>query len=293
MIKLKKPVSCIMKAAVALTALTSMNAWAGHAITEGKETKAIVEEETPWISGSLEAGYDSRLYYRGLWFADNTVSVAANFSIPLAENLTLGLGALYVSTAETPISVGPTGDLDYSELDLIASLTYDFKAFKLGLVYTSYHFFDTYSGETDFGSNGMGEYAVKHVNELGAVISTTVFGANIYGGFYYDFNIGGSYAEVGVDYPIKVTDWLSIIPSVKSGYGFDYYSNGAAENGGLSGGVTSGFTHVLFSASAPIAVNQTLTVTPYIAWNVSGRARQSNNTQDNELFGGAKISVAF
>lgn len=289
----KLPISGILKTALAITAITATNAFAGTQVTSGKEVKPVVEEEKPWITGTLDAGYDSRLYFRGLWFADHTVWTAANASFTLAENLTLGVGAYYVSTADTEIGVGPSGELDYSELDLFASLTYDFKAFKVGVVYTSYHFFDTYSGSTDFGSFGAGEYSVKHVNELGVVVSTSLWGANITGGFYYDFNIGGSYAELGVDYPIKVTDWLSIVPAVKTGYGWDYYSNGAPENGGLSGGVTSGFTHVLLSASAPITIAKNCTLTPYVSYNISGRARQSNNTIDNECFGGAKLSVSF
>jgi len=292
MMKSKKTTCSVIKAALAVTAFASMNAVAGTGIPD-KESKTIVAEEKPWISGSLEAGYDSRYYFRGLWFADNTTWAGLNLSIPIVENLTLGLGALYTSTVDTPIGIGQSGQLDYSELDLIASLTYDLKFMKLGLVYTNYQFFDSFSGRTDNGSFGLGEYAVKSVPEVGIVASTSIVGINMYSAWYYDLNIGGSYFEVGVDYPVKVTDWLTFVPSVRSGYGLDYYSNGAPENGGLSGGVTSGITHVLFSVAAPIAITRTATLTPYCAWNVSGRARQSNNTQDNEVFGGVKIGVSF
>jgi hypothetical protein len=164
---------------------------------------------------------------------------------------------------------------------------------KLGVVYTNYQFFDGFSGSTSAGAFGLGEYAVKSVPEIGIVASTTQFGVNAFAAWYYDFNIGGSYFEVGADYPVKVLPYLTLVPSVKAGYGLDYYSNGALENGGLFGGVTSGFTHVLLSLAAPVNLTKSATLTPYVAWNISGRARQSNNATDNEVFGGVKMSVSF
>jgi len=263
--------------------------------TVSKEVKeVIVPEATPLFTGSVEVGYDSRYYFRGLWFADNTTWAGVNLSVPLTQSLTLGLSALYTSTVNTDVlPSGPGSQLDYSELDLIASLTYDLKFMKIAAVYTNYQFFDTFSGRTDFGSFGRGEFAVLSVPEAGIVASSSFAGLNFYGAYYYDFNIGGSYIEVGADYPVKITEWLTIIPAVRGGYGLDYYSNGAPENGGLSGGVTSGITHGLATISAPITITKNCTLTPYGAYNVSGRARQSNNTQDNEMFGGVKLSVTF
>lgn len=89
-----------------------------------------------------------------------------------------------------------------------------------------------------------------------------------------------------------MNDRLSIIPGIKGGYGLDYYSNGAPENG-LVGGVTSGFTHLLATVSAPIAITKTATLTPYVAYNFSGRARVANNLTNDEMFGGVKLSVSF
>ncbi len=293
--KIAKPIALL-----ALTACTSLNALAGPAKPAGKAVKEVVApEKGPLFTGTLEAGWDSRYYFRGLWFADQTVWTGLNFAVPLSgisENLTLGFGALYTSTVETLVAPsGPGNILDYSELDLTASLTYDFKFMKLGVVYTSYQFFDTFSGSTSAGSFGAGEYAVKHVNEVGTVASTTLGPVNMYAAYYYDFNIGGSYIEAGADWPIKIKalPFLTLTPAVKGGYGFDYYSNGAPENGSLAGGVTSGLTHLLVSFAAPMALTKTATVTPYVAWNISGRSRQSNNLTDNEVFGGVKIGISF
>lgn len=299
--KAKHPTTrLITKALLALTACAGLNAFAGPA----EKPKTPVETDGSLfgthsipITGTVEAGWDSRYYFRGLWFADQTTWGGISLSAPLtmiSENLTVGFGALYTSTVETLVApAGPGNILDYSELDLTASLNYDFKFVKLGVVYTSYQFFDTFSGSTSAGSFGAGEYAVKHVNEIGVVASRSFGPVNVFTSWYYDFNIGGSYFEAGADYPVKVLPYLTLVPAVKAGYGMDYYSNGAPENGGLAGGVTSGFTHLLVSLAAPVNLTKTATLTPYVAWNISGRARQSNNFTDNEVFGGVKIGVSF
>lgn len=86
-----------------------------------------------------------------------------NLSIPLTSNLTLGLGALYTSTVDTRVNnLGLNDTLDYSELDLTASLTYDAKFAKFQLVYTSYQFFDGFSGTT-FGPAGSARFELANI----------------------------------------------------------------------------------------------------------------------------------
>jgi hypothetical protein len=79
--------------------------------------------------------------------------------------------------------------------------------------------------------------------------------------YAYDFFISASYAQVGLDSEIAVTDWLSIVPSAVVGYGIgDYYSFGTADDA---------FTHVGLNVSFPITLTKTATLTPYIAANFS------------------------
>jgi hypothetical protein len=208
--------------------------------------------------------------------------------VPLTEKLSLGFGALYTSTVDTLVNTAAGEEtLDYSELDLSASLTYDAGFAKLGLVYTHYEFFDTFSGTTNpSGAFGAGELGVGGVEEVGATIATSVGPVNLYGGFYYDFTIGASYAEIGADAPIAINSWLSLVPAVKAGYGFtNYYT--------IPGGRQSGLTHVIPSLSAPIKLTKTATLTPYVAYNISLDTRHLNNTQDSEFFGGVKLGVSF
>ncbi len=289
--------SVITKSALVLAACASLNAAAGTA-PSGKGVTPPVQEESgalfDTLGATLEVGYDSRLYYRGLYFADNTVWTGLNISIPLTEQLSFGLGALYVSSVETtaPTAVGlnPNGDFDYSELDLSASLTYDAGFAKFGLVYTHYEFWDGFSG-TNFGiPNGAGELNVSSADEVGITAAVPLGPVNFYTGAFYDFRIGGYYLEAGLDYPIEVTSWLTLIPAVKAGYGInDYYSGNTV----IAGAPESGFTHLGLSLSAPIKLTKSATLTPYVAYNISGRARRAINAQDNEVYGGVKLGVTF
>jgi hypothetical protein len=288
---MKSMTSVITKSALVLAACASMNAFAGTA-PSGKTQPPVVEPESgalfDTLGATLEVGYDTRYYFRGLWFADNTVWTGLNLSVPLTEQLSLGFGALYTTSVDTPVA--DNDSLEYSELDLSTSLTYDAGFAKFGLVYTHYFFFDGFSGSVDgesVGENaGFNELGVRGVNELGLTVASSVGPVNLYGGYFYDFTIGASYAEVGADLPIEVTPWLSLVPAVKFGYGFSNYYT-------IPGTSRSGATHVIPSISAPIKLTRTATLTPYIAYNISLDTRHANNTQDSEIFGGVKLGVTF
>ena len=283
--KLKSMTSVITKSAIVLAACASMNAFAGTSAPAKGVTPTVEEGGALFdtLGATLEVGYDSRYYFRGLWFADNTTWAGVSLSVPLTEKLSLGFGALYTSTVDT--TAAGANDFDYSELDLSTSLTYDAGFAKLGLVYTHYEFFDGFSGSNAGVRNGGGELNVGGVEEVGATIATSVGPVNLYGGFYYDFTIGASYAEIGADAPIAINSWLSLVPAVKAGYGFtNYYT---------FGGHQSGLTHVIPSLSAPIKLTKTATLTPYVAYNISLDTRHLNNTQDSEFFGGVKLGVTF
>jgi hypothetical protein len=310
--KLKSMTSVITKSALVLAACASLNAFAGTSAPSGKSGKAVIPpvEESgallDTLGASMETGYDSRYYFRGRYFADNTVWAGLSLSVPLTEQLSLGFGALYTSTAGTPMGNGAPkgkGSFDYSELDLSTSLTYDAGFAKFGLVYTHYEFLDGNSG-TNGGipvgairnTGSAGELNQSGAEEVGLTVASSVGPVNVYAGYYYDFTIGASYAEVGADAPIEVTSWMSLVPAVKMGYGFgDYYTQTQAGVGGAPNrrGNLSGLTHVIPSLSAPIKLTKTATLTPYMAYNISLDTRHLNNTQESEFFGGVKLGVTF
>ncbi len=306
--------SYIAKSVAVLAACAALNATAG---TPAKAPAPVEPEPSTLfdsIGATLDVGYDSRYYYRGLWFADNIVWSSLNIAVPLisgsgedgAGSLTWGIGATYISTVETPFQnaagVGSDNGFDYSEIDLLTSLTYDAGFAKFGVQYLHYFYPDTYAGTFNGVANGAndGEFGIKGAGEVGFTVTIPISAANLYLGYYYDFRVGGSYFQAAADYTIAVNDWLSIVPAIQTGYGIDYYTGNQSaltNNSGvnpLGTASTSGFTHVLFSVGAPIKLTKIATLTPYIAWNHSLDLRSSINfTTSNEVFGGVKLSLAF
>lgn len=309
--KLKSMTSIAAKSVAVLAACAALNAQAGTAPAKGPapvepEPSALFDS----VGASLSAAYDSRYYFRGLWFADNIITTALNLSIPLiggsgedgAGALTWGLGAAYIATYQTPFG-NPSSNtaFDYSEYDLYTSLSYDVGFATLGIQYQYYGYPDTYSGSFGGVSNaaiaGVGvdpELGITGANELGFTATIPVGALNLYAGYYYDLTINGQYFQLAADYTIGVTDWLSIVPAVQVGYGIDYYTG---TRGIAFAGVatqSSGFTHALVSISTPIQLTKIATLTPYVAWNFGFQTRNyMNATHDNEIFGGVKLSVNF
>lgn len=242
------------------------------------------------FTGTLSAGYDSELYFRGLWFASNMANTSLNLSIPLADKLSLGLGAFYTSSVDTNVS--GSGNLEYSELDLIASLNYDAGFARFGLVFTNYSFFDTFSGSINgdtFGFADASDSTLEDARDLGLTTAVPIGNATLYASAFWDFRISAPYFEAGLDYNFKITDKFSLIPSATIGYGSNYYSYPEIGND------KDGFTAVRVGLAAPLKITNTLTFTPYIAANLSLDTRENLNTVrgENDLFGGASLSVSF
>jgi hypothetical protein len=283
-------------ALAAATALTTQS-FAGTApapVEKPSESGALFKK----LNGTLEAGYDSAYYFRGLWFSSNNAWEALNISIPVTDKLSLGFGTVYTSSIKT--RRGDAAGLKYSELDLIGSASYDAGFAKFGLVYTYYNFFDTFSGSKSingvyqtFGNAGDGDSTLKSAQDLGFTIGKSFGALNTSVGMWYDFRVNGRYYEASMDYTFKPTSWLSLVPSVATGYGQDYYSYRAI------GGVGSGFTHVRPALTAPIQLTDNVIFTPYVAANLSGSARYNRTTASNiiegrnDIYFGAKLGVSF
>ena len=304
--KLKSMTSIIAKSATVLAACAALNASAGTMAPKAPLPPVEPEPSTLFdtVGANVSVAYDSRYYFRGLWFADNIISSFVNLSIPLVGgagedgvgSITWGLGGGYIATFETPQTGVTNNAFDYSEFDLYTSLSYDMGWGVFGVQYQYYGYPDSYSGSI----NGVGisggdpELGVTGANELGVTLAIPLGNANFSLGYFYDLTIGGSYFQAAADYTIAVNDWLSIVPAAQLGYGIDYYTG---TRGNAFAGIatqSSGFTHCLVSISTPVALTKTATLTPYVAWNFAFQTRNyMNATHDNEIFGGIKLTVAF
>lgn len=302
--------SLIAKSLAVLAACAALNASAGTAPAKAP-VPPVIEPGALFdsIGATLDVGYDSRYYFRGLWFADNILWTALNISVPITDKLTWGIGAAYINTAGTPYpnfaagGVSSKGGFQYSEVDAITSLNYNAGWAKFGMQYQYYFYPDNYAGSFNGVANAPEdpEFGIKGAGELGFTMAIPIQAFNLYAGYYYDFRVSGSYIQVGADYTYAVTDWLSIVPSVQAGYGIDYYTgnrNGSTPSiltrwNGQPLGPTSGFTHVLYTIAAPIKLTKMATLTPYVAMNQSEKLRTGLNSTRNEIYWGVKLSLTF
>jgi hypothetical protein len=251
------------------------------------------------MTGSVDVGYDSGYYFRGLWFSNNNVWEGLTLNLPVNDQLSLTFGAIYTSSTNTKLSAS---QLKYSELDLITGATYDAGFAKFGLVYTYYNFYDTFSGSHANGATAGDSYGgldrdskITTSSDLGLTVSKSLGPVNLNAGYWYDFRIGGKYFESSADCPIEITSKFSVVPSVSVGYGIDYYSFASVGN------TKAGFTSVRPALSFPVKVTETATFTPYAAMNLSGSARYSTNPDGasnvdegrNDFYFGGKMSVSF
>jgi hypothetical protein len=146
-----------MIAGAAGSLVLAISAQAGSSPAPAAAATAPATAETVGLFDSvgltLETGYDSEYYFRGLWFSSNNVWTGATLSLPFSDKFAGSLGALYTSSVDTNIP----GSFEYSELDLFAGLTYDAGFAKFGLIYTYYNFFDTFSGSVNGSTFGFPE----------------------------------------------------------------------------------------------------------------------------------------
>ena len=261
-----------MKHITALT-LTTLLAATGLAQTAAAAAPAPVALD-------LTVGYDSEYYYRGLWFSNDNTWFNLGASKKLDDKTTVNALAYY--TADS----GST----YQELDLGASVAYDAGFATLTAGYTYFFFFDGYS------ATGLGQ---SYSHEVFVSASKAVGPVNVTATYAYDFYISASYAELAVDKTFALSDSTSLVLKAAAGYSIGgYYTviNGA----GFNEGNESVWTHVVLNASLPIALNSTFTLTPYIAYNMSGAGREETNlglapfgADKNQFFCGASVKAVF
>jgi hypothetical protein len=317
--KPKSMTSFIAKSVTVLAACAALNASADTPAAKGPAAKNPVPATTSEpgalfdsIGATFDAGYDSRYYFRGLWFADNIMWSALNISIPITEKLSWGVGGAYINTAGTPYNNPVTnsksaGGYQYSEVDAITSLNYNAGWAKFGMQYQYYFYPDNYGGQFNGVPNASAqiggaryndpEYALKGAGELGWTMAVPIKAFNLYAGYYYDFRIGGQYLALGLDYTYAINDWLSIVPSFNTGYGIDYYTGvgSSALTTHTGQPITSkmGFTHWLYTIAVPVKLTKSVTWTSYVALNESGTLRKNVNSQANEFYWGTKLSFSF
>jgi hypothetical protein len=255
--KLKLDITKAVAVAGAVLAVSSATTFAGP--VKEVAPPPVVEEADPFWGGSLTVGYDSTYIFRGSNLSDDNGLVWTNLGFTLFDHL--NLGAWYASVPET----------DYSELNLTASVGYSVGIVDLAAGVIWYYFPDAPEGTAD---DTFEPFVSANVN-LGEVVDWFVYGG-------YDTEEDGWYFYTSVSAGIPVTDWLTLTPLAGIGYGVDYYNDPGSD---------SDFNQVDVRLTASFALSKTVTFSPYIAGVFPLDA--IDDSQDDEVYGGAAFSVSF
>ncbi len=215
-------------------------------------------------------GYESAYIFRGVKFGDNLYEAGVTVPIKLGDKLTLNLLPWYGMLGE-----GAFGDGDYSELDLGVSLNYDLGFGVLGLGYTFYYYpdsgWDTHEPNITFAKSFGGlNWTIGAYLDTNANGGDPILGVDGKEGWYF---------ETAVEYPIKVSESFSIVPSAKISYVEDYYT-------------ASGFNNLLLKLSLPYKVTSALTVAPFVAGSIALDGLDEIGV-DDYLVGGVFVTYSF
>ena len=295
-----------------LTKIVAISSLAALAITpvfagakSFKETVVVQEEAKPAWSASLSTGWDSLYMFRGVnvlrsnpagsneW--DNGIQwTAASFTYNLTENDSLTLSPW--------MGYGLASAQSYKEFDVALNYAHTIDALTLGLGYTFYNIM----GENTSHLTQHGAARQTYANEINASV-----GYNIDLGFMkltpsvtYFYNIGpdneegqnnvgsmssaASYLSLRLDGSVAITDRLSLNPYV--GYGINFRQNWEDNE------EFNGSNNVEYGVAAPFKINNTITVSAYIAQSIAFQELNNavgSDTRQFTTFGGAKVTFSF
>jgi hypothetical protein len=255
-------------AVILASVFASVSANAGTSAKGSAPVQPVVEDAAG-ISAVASFGYDSRYYFRGLWFSNDNGWGNLAVSIPVGEKTTVDAFAYYTDSFSS---------LAYTELDLGASISHDVGFAKLTLSYTMYEFFDGF-----FGDN----VGIDHSQDVGLSAAIPLGPVTLTAGYWYDLTIEAGYAEVGLSNTLKLTESLSLSSSAGVGYGFGgYYTFGTAG---------SALNHAGLKLALPYQATSSIVIEPYVAANFSLKGREMLNTIEgkNEVFGGLAVKISF
>jgi hypothetical protein len=214
--------------------------------------------ESPF-SAELSVGYDTFYIFRGEELFEQVVWGQVEMSYALTDTLSVTLTPWYLSAI----------DDDYTELDILPSLTWDAGFAEITAGYAGY----IYPRGSWGGDEGIDD---EHEANLGVSHSFGIFEVSTFAA--YNFDRDGTYLEASVGTSFELGEVVSLEASAALGYSANYFEN-------------DGFTHVLLTVALPVKLTETATLTPYIAGNLP--LEVLDDAQDNEVFGGVALAVSF
>ncbi|HEY8903508.1 MAG TPA: hypothetical protein VIM48_07360 [Chthoniobacterales bacterium] len=252
-----------------------------------KEVQTTAPAATPFWTASLSAEWDSLYMFRGVNQLPNTANGYGSSIFDDTLSITFNLSPNDFLTIGDWIAFGLTNS-NYKENDVLATYTHTFGNLSVHLGYTLYALLSV---------NDTGVYS----NELntGVAYKFTFGSITVTPAINYFFNVGpnignggyveqcASYLEARVDSSIPVLDPISAAPYVSFGTSFRYnYATNTNPPSPLTG-----TNNIQTGVSLPIAVNKTITISPYVAYSYQWYGLV--NTTPSTWWGGGSVTFTF
>jgi hypothetical protein len=292
-----------MKLTQKIVALTGIVAFAATPLFAGtgktfKETVVVEEEATPWYNASLSTGFDSLYMYRGLNVLGATTntdwntygnslywtSLAFTWNITENDSLTIGSWMGFGVGNELPTNSLTDG---YKEFNGLVNYAHTMDALTFGLGYTFYYVFPNNAGYFANELNASLAYEI----DLGFMTLTP--SATYYFNFGPDNDTGNGAVNAASSFlSLKVVggipvykDIVSLAPYSTLNFNFGYNLDENLE-------AFDGFNNWELGLSVPIAINDTISITPYVAYSYAF-VNLWGTTMPSTFWGGGNVSFAF
>ena len=254
----------------------------------GEETASLFGDS---LSGDVSVGWDTKYFFRGLYFGDDVAYSNVGIEFALTDRLSLASNFFYADVTDEGLA--------YTETNFGISLSYDtgYGAIDFGMTY--FKFFDGFGGRAAGAARLTGAGGNGDATELFLTYSKDIFESDYctvgaYVTALHDFRIEGTYAEFGLGASGPIAGCVSYEFSAAIGYSVDDYYTTAIDP---MQGEDSGFTHVILSAGIPIQITESLVLTPHIAANIAMEARdiidENLGQDDTEVFYGVAVAASF
>jgi hypothetical protein len=289
----------ITKTFVALSSLLAVAVIPAQAGTKTFQEVVVVEEAPAAWGAELSTGLDSLYMFRGV----NVLRSAGNGGTTGGYggglqwtnlDITYNLSENDSLTLTNWFGYGIARDLAYREYNLALGYAHTIDALTLGLGYTFYVV------QPQLYANELNVSAAYDL-DLGFMALTPSLtyyynlGPNsnhqepVSDAHYGLVRQGSSYLDIRLDGSIAVSDAISIDPWVATGLNFRFNSEGPGVN------AFNGFNHVELGLAVPYQVNDTITISGYIAYSIAFNDLQGlqTDTSVNTIYGGGSVSFAF
>ncbi len=229
-------------------------------------TAGFAQAETK-IDTEFHVGYNTEYVWRGQALGADATEYGFDLSGACDCGLDWSAGIWYINPADT---------IDH-ELDIYAGISKDLGFGTLGFGFIHY---DTQV--TSVNAAGASTTADADTTELYLSYSAEVGGINLGAAVYYDIQGADAttWGEISADYSQELTESATATIGLNAGTTLD-------SQGG------DGYTTVGASISVDFAISEDLTLSTYVAGELTSNEASGGVAEGDELFGGASLAFSF